>query len=325
MKKLYSFNKLGNKFIMICLLIILLLNGKLLIAQTYQSFPDGNAVWSEHYSPALNSSDTAYYYSNIIAKIDTSINGEIYHQLFLSYSDTSYSSILNSIYFGGIREDNKQVFFIPKDSLNEYLIYDFSKNIGDTIMYPYHNFAVSVLNYGWGSQDYLVISDIDSIQVYNGTFRKRYYFFLLDSLQAIDSYWIEGIGNNHGLLWPITIFPTNGENNKLVCLHYNKLLIYYNTVFSNCYPDFQQINYIHQENIITVFPNPCTNKINIKLYYDIAPYKICIYNIYGEVVYTTNINQSKLFSIDTREFSKGQYVLNVFGDDINYNKCFIVQ
>ncbi len=141
--------------------------------QDYIPFPSSNTVWSEYFKAPISTSLTSYYYRNILADKDTTIGAKTYHQLFYSHSDTVYSENSSAVYNGGIRESVQQVFYLPKDSTNEYLLYDFTVQVGDTLKYDYSVFSSL---YELGKIDSLRVSKVDSVLIIDGSYRKRIYF-----------------------------------------------------------------------------------------------------------------------------------------------------
>lgn len=77
---------------------------------------------------------------------------------------------------GYIREDTiqKKVYFLINEE--EFLIYDFSLQVGDVFT-----------TYGWE------VENIDSILLDDGQYRKRWVYWQ-------DNFWIEGIGSSLGLI-----------------------------------------------------------------------------------------------------------------------------
>ncbi len=286
-------------------------------AQNYVPFPDSNAIWSEWHRPPVFSGDNPYYYRNGITNKDTIINAKTYHQIFYSLTDSLFINPAMYSYIGGIREYNKQVFFIPKDSLNEYLIYDFSKGIGDTILYNYSKFAF--LNYGIGLMDTIIIADIDSVLLINGSYRKIFYLTdVWETPENCFSYWIEGIGSNMGLLWPVGSLPTNGVNNMLGCFQQNNNEIYFINnsnlhSFPNCFPISLNVSKYPDDNQIMIFPNPVKDYFNIKMSEgnDITIKEIMITDIFGQVIYKRAFNNITSTTVDCRNFNTGLYLLCV--------------
>lgn len=139
--------------------------------------------------------------------VDTIINTETYKQF-------DYTASSNSIYHGAMRYDSGQVYFVPADSLSEYLLYDFTLQVGDTAevltqtdgFYPNSGSApectmISVLVQSIGSS------------IVNGTSRKR--------LEMVSDYghltWIDGIGSMSGLFMSSQENISNYEI-TLVCM-----------------------------------------------------------------------------------------------------------
>ena len=190
-------------------------------AQTnvYHPFPDSNAVWNEYTG---TNSGYGYYIESIIG--DTIINSIKYHKVYkhtesLTPSDTIIT-ISNSWFIGAIREDSlKRIYFYNKYAVpccgktdSTYLLYDFSKHVGDTVFFS-NNFQ-----YGY-TYPYLIVNSIDSILAYN-QYRKRF--------NLNGETWIEGIGSTRSLFSAILGIPTCFCTNELVCYKYRDTSYYLN-------------------------------------------------------------------------------------------------
>lgn len=289
--------------------------------QDYVPFPSSNTVWSEHFRAPISTSLTSYYYRNILADKDTIIGTNTYHQLFYSLTDTIYNESYTVRYNGGIRESNQQVFYLPKDSLTEYLLYDFTVQVGDTLKYDYSVFSNS---YGLGEIDSLCVSKVDSVLIIDGTYRKRIYFTPIccpNSTPCLWASWIEGIGNNMGLLCPISDLPTNGINYTLGCLNNNNEYIYYNNLFNTCYPDNVGVLEFSKQKKITINPNPVLDFCKIQWDNNNVQFeRIMISDIYGRIVFSEKTtDQKNEISIDCRNFGQGMYLVNLvdqFGNQL---------
>lgn len=179
-------------------------------AQVNLSWPDSNATWVNTYyhvsspNPSLQRVD--YY---CMETSDTLINSVKYTQI---------SDCLNG-YRGAMRDANGKVFYVPKDSAQEYLVYDFTAKVGDTIRDVY-------MEYGWGGTglDNVWVTFVDSV-FYEDLWRKRIYLG--------SKYWIEGIGNSQGLLRD----PFANISNfwiDLHCFSINDSSIYPNSGYGPC-------------------------------------------------------------------------------------------
>ncbi len=191
-------------------------------SQTYVPFPTANASWnvrSIRYCDDLIHPDTSIIRYKLQG--DTIINSLQYHKLYLELGDTLTPQIT---FVGALRELNKKIYitsFAFAAYLNqEWLLYDFSVQVGDTIKHD--------PNYGY---PYTVISDIDSVLI-DGAFRKRY---KVD--RGFTDYITEGIGSvTKGLLDHITPIPTGicGTSSDHICFEENGVVKYLNPAFSDC-------------------------------------------------------------------------------------------
>jgi hypothetical protein len=280
--------------------------------QNYIPFPTLNTVWSEHFKAPVSTSLTSYYYRNILADKDTTIGAKTYHQLFYSHSDTVYSENSSALYNGGIRENNRQVFYLPKDSVSEYLLYDFSLQVGDTLAYNYSKFASGYHLYPY---DTLFVTSIDSVLIENGTYHKRIGFSARfgNNIEPVSwASWIEGIGYEMGLLIPIGDIPTNGQKYTLGCLKQNNEILYYNDLFINCYPVNESVFEFSKQNEIIISPNPVQDYCKIQWEVNNVQFdRILIYDVYGRIVFSKKIDQNNDIIIDCRNFGQGMYLVNI--------------
>jgi hypothetical protein len=98
-------------------------------SQDYYPFPDSNAIWNSKYGG---------YYGTPIVRFglngDTVINNQVYKKVYQIVDDSTLN-LANMTYYAAIRENaSKQIFAKMTDYDDEILIYDFSLNIGDTIL-----------------------------------------------------------------------------------------------------------------------------------------------------------------------------------------------
>ncbi len=237
-------------FTIIIFLLVFELHG-----QKYVPFPVENANWN-----VLLNND--WIYGNILRRYsvlgDTTINEEKFNKLYIESGDT-----LNPKhqYIGAYREENKRIYYRGKAVLNyktsndEMLLYDFTKQIGDTI---------------WNSKDihvYSIVNDIDSVYI-DGSYRKRYQVYN-DLLYYNPDYIIEGIGSvKNGLLAHISrsFLPEVGEHIwEHICFRENEIVKYLNPTFNECFPDdlYTEINKLEKNSNFCFYPNPFRGELNI--------------------------------------------------------------
>lgn len=171
-------------------------------SQQYHPFPTDSAVW-ENFT-IYDDNMTVDYPRYAINGDDTTYNGKRYLKLLGSINSQGYRGL--------IREDSlKRIFFIPRDSTQEFLLYDFSLSIGDTAWLWRSEYQEPAGLYKFQ------ITGEDSILLNNGSYRR---------VLKVNNWtkWIEGIGGTGGLLFDgrmdlkivkLTCFHQKGQT--LIC------------------------------------------------------------------------------------------------------------
>ncbi|MBA3971127.1 MAG: T9SS type A sorting domain-containing protein [Bacteroidetes bacterium] len=193
----------------------------------------------------------------------------------MSTADTMIGSVnysqlhrCGATYCGGLRDDGAgKVYFIPADSTNELLVYDFTVQAGDS--------AVVYENYGSGFTLFTYYNaGIDSTLI-NGSYRKRISF-------SGSAYWIEGIGCTQGLFresWP----NVGGWYTNLECMSKNNTSIYPVTASGPCSLTSGIEEETEHEIFVDIFPNPSSGKFFVRWSAQ-ARIAIEIYDVLGKVV-----------------------------------------
>ncbi len=287
-------------------------------SQTYNGFPqvDGywkNSMWANDCLDSLQVNPTCFV-EQFFINGDTSINTELYKKVFHSGRDRNYNwtwTYWDHGYHGCYRNDlvNKKVYFIPKDSADELLLYDFDLNINDTIPSSYVYDTSS-------SPGAVVVDEIDSILI-NSTYLKRYH--LTSTPGGI--HLIEGIGSDLGLFSPIkSDYFEHGYG--LMCFKNIAEELYYDGGdSSNCdlITDINNKYYINTS--LSLYPNPSKNKITLQISNDdIRNIEAEIYDVHGKMFVSKKIN-SQTTDIDISSIAKGVYILKVYcGNDVAVKK-----
>lgn len=278
-------------------------------SQEYYQFPDSNAIWNEYSIHIENPQNIAYKTRYGIIG-DTIIDLKTYSKIYKLIDDTCLN-INNTAYFGAIREENKQIFTITiYHGEQEILLYDFSKNVGDTI---YSNSPEGYMAYP------IIISGIDSIEINDGSYRKRfwlegvYYSFLAEC-------WIEGFGSIHGLFSPITAILLNYFEPHLSCFKQNESSLYLNNFscdkcFCTLGTSINDFNGFRDK--LQVYPNPFSDQININCESKNEYSEIRIYNSNGKMIYKCK-EMTYPTKIDLGELPVGLYLIQLIGKDFNY-------
>jgi len=247
-------------------------------AQTniYKPIPSENAMWNEIGWGSQCSTCCARF--QYLTSGDTIINNMTYHRILktgIQYYETdgacTYSDATISGYFdeevGMIRNDslNRRVYFRPKGSGIDTLLYDFSLQVGDTLPPSYTN-----INFG---QNY--VSNIDSILIGN-QYHKRFKI-----LSYVDI--IEGIGSTFGLL--AALFPPFEEGSYLDCFVEDGMTMYPDTIYQ-CWV-LPGINKNVIPSTVELRPNPSNGLVYVntsRLNESIE--EIVVLNTVGQIVYS---------------------------------------
>ena len=293
-------------------------------AQSYQyvPFPTGNTVWSEYYKSAEQQSyPWIYTYYDKIAMTgeDTTINGKVYKKLY-TFNDSVFN-INNATYLGGIREENKKIYYYgdtiheykPFFSFQEVLLYDFTLNIEDTLPSAL-NFYCNFLAY----DPPLIVSEIDTVLLGN-KLRKVFKFYNEPGIS-----WIEGIGSIKGLLFYTSNLHVTGSdpNGTLICFKQNDTIIYFNNNYSECMPLNINENNVMNENIV-VSPNPATNYLTIKSGI-IQPFTFQLYNMQGTALLAGKTSNTQT-ELNVANLPRGLYVLKIITNNQSVAKKIVLQ
>lgn len=292
--------------ILFSLLVIFVANTT--FSQEYFPLVKENAVWNiTNVNFAIDPWDSDSYNTNSYRIFgDTTINTIIYKKLwFVNCFDETFNEA-NSNYFAAIREDDKKVYFFKDDE--EYIIYDFSLEVGETFLY-YSFFSNQVVE--------LQVESIETILV-NGENRNKINFIINDEFSGWVKSWVEGIGSQAGL-FDYAFYHGNFDV-YLNCYKENEAIIYSESG-DNCCLGLTDIEtpLINVESL-NIFPNPATKVLNIV---GSGITEIQIIDINGNIIYKQKLNKENT-QIDIQQFTKGFYLLRVFIDQRVITKKLMV-
>lgn len=190
------------------------------------------------------------------------------------------------------REIDGKIYYRAKDGLSEeYLIYDFNANIGDTL-----EIGEPTLNLS------MIVVGIDSFELSSGAKRKRLKVESELGNYPSPEYWIEGIGS--------FIFPFNPERAMLASNCETELSCYlFNSIVEFTIDDCQLTSTEEQLNEpinLTIFPNPVSGKLKIETEEGVKIQSVELYNVKGIKL---NSFQSEL--VDLNGHGPGVYFLKI--------------
>jgi hypothetical protein len=233
--------------------------------------------------------DTAF--STVTYKLsgDTVINSLTYKKMLSSWEEIP----VNWNLYGFMREDdNRQVWLKTEFVTQEFLMYDFLAEQGDTV------------TVGLQTPVNLIVDSITSVTV-SGT--ERYKFWLSGiEYTGYHETWIEGIGSDKGIVWSGSAGLTGGYY-VLLCMSNNGEQIYMNPDYNFCYINTVSID----ENIgesIQIYPIPATNSLKFNNINNLDIISISIIDFSGRVIRDFEANSSV---VDISTLNSGIYFLRI--------------
>lgn len=141
---------------------------------------------------------------------DTIIDDLIYKKLSLILN----SKIDNPKTIGFLREtEDQKIYFRPDTANNDYLIYDFKANMGDTLeVYG----ITGSKNQTELSRFELIVNQIDSVTIDNENYKQIHLMPVYHDEDYVTDVWIEKIGNKNGFLHCYAGL-VGGNTYKLIC------------------------------------------------------------------------------------------------------------
>lgn len=260
-------------------------------SQDYIPFPESDAVWYAGYGNvdcALYEDDFLEYgeYYYVLSGEDTTINNNSYKSLFrYGYGGNDCNIPLGlgveNGYIGAIRQEvsEQKVFFMPRDSSQDKLIYDYSLQEGDTI----DSYLIEIADV----YEVVTVTSVDSIMI-GQHYRKRIRTSWLEEDPQRDIDLIEGVGSNRGFLEP---FLNRFERDAMLHnLCVNDTVTYANPNYYEYLCDYT----VGLENSpgkvdLSIYPQPADDRLIISSEY--GDYKIeslRMFNSQGELVGSLN-------------------------------------
>ena len=226
---------------------------------------------------------------------DTIINNHRYLKFYLETGSPNSNKIT------AIRQENKKIYAMFFDQAQEFLLYDFNVEKGDTIYSTAPSGYISRLP---------IVSSIDSIQLYNGEYRKRII------IQGYET-WIEGIGSLNGFDFPIRDFVTCDCNSSFFLISFarEKVLFFYNSELCATFDCCQGIkddvkNTKVEEKMFDIFPNPTQEIVTIKFSSIIRETNFKLFNLQGKIVMDKQINETNN-SVRLNQLPNGIYFYRI--------------
>ena len=283
------------------IILTLLLTAILLQVKSQTSFPTltGNPTWNVYGTDNFWSG--VFLTRNYNYQYDTTFCEQQYMRI--NSTPTHPNNVA-----GYVRVDNKRVYIRTSNNCadKEYLLYDFSLNVGDTV---YCGYDISDTTQFWPT-------DIDTV-TYFGIDRKRLKmnFYMgdppFDIIAEMD--WIEGIGSTTHPFYSTVCLTDNCETfYTLLCYDSSGTQLYQNPSYSTCYTTNVGIEETENKIDISIYPNPFSQSTTIEIGLENSEkIRLEIYSIKGRKIYdfTSNGNDTK-FQIGN-QLTQGTYLLKM--------------
>jgi len=232
------------------ILLLALPLGLQLNAQSFP-FPDSATTWVQYFEvmvtqPPMPIFELASTTNLCMDGSDTLIAGTSYTRL----------SYCNAGYVGGTRSVDEAVYFFPADSTQEYLLYDFGAQVGDTVhdvfvneglAYSYAPIPAVLLNYR-----------VDQV----GQVEGRKWVLLQQLWGGPEQYWIEGFGSPYGLFSQQSPMNVSGYRAGIACMSHKDSIWYFSEWEITGMPGTCTPQYLGVEELLSspikLYPNPTT-------------------------------------------------------------------
>ncbi|MDX9906698.1 MAG: hypothetical protein RBS55_08950 [Bacteroidales bacterium] len=285
--------------------------------QIYFPFPEENAYWTVfEYNQNLGMWDTYVY----TITGDTAINDLAYKKIY-QLNDTLEGEDTVWKFHACMRQEinNKRIFFIRSylGETIEKLGYDFNVDIGDTISLP----AFSYLEY---DTLFKRLVTYDSVQLWNGEYRKHYFFASI-SESGYGLSVTEGISEYHSA-FPNLLFWDTFHQSEVTCFRLNGEYLYGPAPGpTDC--DFTvQVKDLSLNNRIICSPNP--SKGLIEIYFpeiNTEVYDLLLINTLGIPVLDKHIVLTKsTLVLDVHDLPSSCYLMLIKSGHLFYTNKMII-
>jgi len=275
-------------------------------AQSPPSMAAEGNVWAheDYIHPTQNRDDiyTTYYFT----KGEILIEGQVYRKVYT----TSNLNPGDTTFHLGIRQVGDSVL-VHGPTGGERLTYRFDVEVGDTVQ------VAAAL----GEEFYHIVSGIDSMEMLDGTYRKRIYIDLYLYFQgefeghfSEREIWVEGIGALRGApLWEPKwtgwhVFEFLADT--LYCFSDSTGSIYVDETYQSCDVLITDVAEISKKKPVKIYPNPATDVLNIEITSPELRFgKISIWNLQGTLMVRSP--PQGLTELDVSLWPKGVYLVQV--------------
>jgi hypothetical protein len=235
--------------------------------------------------------------------------------------DYSLGFITPSNEFAYFRTDNEKVYIRNNVSCayKEYLMYDFSLQIGDSTYCGYNiNQTVNDTTRFWVTN----ITTEQFVGIDRKVLHVNYFTDPPNNTVISNMRWIQGIGSDVNPFYPMDCLPPFcNKTQELVCYDSTSTQLFLGQNFLDCSGTLNSIDDPTSDFSVTIGPNPFKNQASI--YFDRATTAtVTIYNMAGQEIQKRWMIREQSIQIGN-SLSKGVYMLEIYSKDAKISKKLI--
>lgn len=236
-----------------------------------------------------------------------------------TFPSCNFSDIYYNYLYVFLRQEGREIYLKVGEDEPEFLLYDFSLSVGDTLTSDDLNGDQYDIFPEYDGPH--VITSIDSIIVDNNYYKR--FFFITPNSQIGDEpeYVIEGIGHYRGFLHPYALFVnfyyylSAFKKSEIIQYEFTESEVACDFALSIDENDFTNVE-------ILLYPNPVNNTLQLNVSEYLLLKNIRIYALSGKLI----LELSPRESIDVSDLKSGMYLLEVESvDGYREVKRFVVE
>lgn len=266
-------------------------------AQPPLPFPTGDVQWTVN-SVQMGES----YPDRIYATMgDSTFNGLLYQKIgWVDNTELPWETE-DLTYSGIIRDESGRWLFVPSWSAEEYPLFDFTGDVGDTVSIQNPLFAFDPADY-----------TVESITTTQTVVDERRVWTLIPAVGfGYPEYFIEGIGSSYGLFGHSTFISDAGS--QLICMEMNGELIYRIPEAESCYYLSTGLEERAAESALHLAPNPSREQVILSVDgADITQAGLVVNDALGRAMELTGLQRTmNTLRFDVSALPAGLYTVSI--------------
>jgi len=246
---------------------------------------------------------------------DSTINSTYYLKCYYDLNRIFISSGGNILpidsfhYIGAIRNTGLQYYFLPKDSLNERLIYDMNLTIGDTAPNGFNSYQGK----------FKVIAGSDTVTLLDNSTRLRYYYTYYDSVGTAVGYgwYIDGIGDLRSIIdRELFMVATYDGGTEIYSYCESGTMLYKKSgltvpAANTCSFPVSVQEFSGIANGFDLYPNPTKNLVTLKMNNNASNVEIDVFDLRGDLMLSQKCTNQSEIELSLANYPDGMYFIKL--------------